>query len=421
MANWQDKWTELRRLTPGGQGDTYLVAAQGTTEPKRFLKVLKENRAERRNRMRREIACYTILRHPAIPALIDSNVLSFDDAGAIPYLVSEFVEGDNLGKVVAKRVLSSADAMQMTLTLLDIVGYAHSQETVHRDIKPDNLILRDKKPSDPVLVDFGMSFYEGEDELTPHGQEIGNRFLKLPEYFAGSTHQRDPRSDVTQCLGILFFALTGITPRALSDHAGNAPHQTPAGREALSRHTDMDLLALLRVFDRGFDGKLHARWENAASLKNALARIRMGKLQMNSETPEDMIARIKAQLEGHEENRLQQRSNVLTGARTLLGNATNLLYQEIPGLVLTSGNNVVDTPRGIATGMVGLAKGSDSIVGYTPLYALELQGEEIVITIDNEVVFRGLASAVKTDPAQIIEKARHFFLKGLTYRLASSE
>jgi hypothetical protein len=141
---------------------------------------------------------------------------------------------------------------------------------------------------------------------------------------------------------------------------------------------------------------------------------------MSSETPEDMIARIKAQLEGHEENRLQQRSDVLTGARTLLGNATGLLSQDIPGLVLTSGNNVVDTPRGIATGMIGLVKGSDHTVGYTPLYVLELQGEEIVITIDNEIVFRGLASAVKTDPPEIVEKARQLFLRGLTDRLASA-
>jgi eukaryotic-like serine/threonine-protein kinase len=419
MASWQEKWVELKRLTPGGQGDTYLVAADSTAEPKRFLKVLRENREERRNRMRREIACYTTLLHPAIPALIDSNVLSFDDETEIPYLVSEFVEGDNLSKVVTKRILSSADSMQLTLKLLEIVGYAHSQETVHRDIKPDNIVLRGNSPSDPVLIDFGMSFYEGEDELTPHGQEIGNRFLRLPEFFAGSSNQRDPRSDVTQCLGILFFSLTGITPRALRDHDGNAPHQSTAGREALSRHTDIDLLALLRIFDHGFDGRLHARWENAASLIAALEAVRIGESRMDGETPDEMIARIKAQLEGHEESRLQQRSEILTSARTLLGDGTGLLYREIPGLALTSGNNVVDTPKGIATGMVGLVKGSDHNVGYRPLYMIELQGDEIVITIDHEILFRGLASIVTAEPAQIVEKARDFFLRGLTKQLGS--
>ena len=152
-----------------------------------------------------------------------------------------------------------------------------------------------------------MSFYEGEDQLTGAAQDVGNRFLSLPEFSPGSPLKRDPRSDITLCAGILFYVLTGRMPRDLRDHGGAAPHQSEAGHEALLRHRDIDLLALLDVFDRAFDLAVHARWDSADSLMAALTRVRIGAPNMgNRETPEQMLERLRAQLEGHEEQRLQR-------------------------------------------------------------------------------------------------------------------
>lgn len=64
--------------------------------------------------------------------------------------------------------------------MADAVEHSHAAGGIHRDIKPDNVMLRDSKP-DPVLIDFGLTFnrFDVEDSLTGDHQELGNRFLRL--------------------------------------------------------------------------------------------------------------------------------------------------------------------------------------------------------------------------------------------------
>jgi serine/threonine protein kinase len=414
VSRWEDKWEIVQSLPGGGQGDTWLVKARGTKSPVHFLKVLRENRQERRERMRREIACYETLDHPRIPRLVDSNVIVFDQPGVIPYLVSEYVGGQHLEDYVIQRgYLRPAEAFEITLQLLDAVAYAHSHETVHRDIKPTNIVLRDNESSAPVLVDFGMSFYEGEDRLTPRSQEVGNRFLRLPEFSASSTNKRDPRSDVTLVAGILFYMLTGINPRNLRDEHGAGPHQTPVARTALARHSDIDLPRLLDVFDRAFDQVIHARFDSADAFSAALKTIRVGGPAMDrEETAEEMIERLKELMRGHEEKRLQARRAQLEQAFKMLWAAICSLANEIPGLHTTQGGFSVDPVSGRAAGMAGLVRASNS-KGYAPTYLIEIQGTELVFSLDDTALYRMPLKEFGADTSGIISKARSAYLMGL--------
>jgi len=258
-----------------------------------------------------------------------------------------------------------------------------------------------------------MSFYEGEDQLTGAAQDVGNRFLSLPEFSPGSPLKRDPRSDITLCAGILFYVLTGRMPRDLRDHGGAAPHQSEAGHEALLRHRDIDLLALLDVFDRAFDLAVHARWDSADSLMAALTRVRIGAPNMgNRETPEQMLERLRAQLEGHEEQRLQRVRVALERARTLINEGRDAVLNQLPGLLFTSGGNYVAPAEGKAGGMTGLIKASDER-GYAPQYLVEVQGTEIVLSLDGAVFFRCPMADLQGAADEIREKARDLFLMGL--------
>jgi eukaryotic-like serine/threonine-protein kinase len=418
MSRWEDKWELVESLAGGGQGDVALVKPRGTEGPVRFLKVLRDNRQERRERMRREIACYATLHHPRIPQLFDSNADAFEDPAVMPYLVSEYVGGRHLEDYVGEQgYLRAAEAFDFALKLLDTVTYAHTQETVHRDIKPSNVVLRDGQQSEPVLVDFGMSFYEGEDRLTPGGQEIGNRFLRLPEFSANSSNKRDPRSDVTLCAGILFYMLTGLTPRNLRDEHGSAPHQTGAGRAALARHIDIDLLPLLDVFDRAFDPVIHARWDTAEALSTALRRIRIGVSDgQRDESEDEILARLKATMDRHDEQRLQLRREQLDQAFWRMREAVNAIATEIPGLTTTQGGYTIDPAAGRATGMLGILKVSDSR-GYNPNYLIELQGTELVISLDGVPTIRCAATDVTANPDAVSASARTHFLRGLRSRI----
>ncbi|MDP9140547.1 MAG: DUF3322 domain-containing protein [Pseudomonadota bacterium] len=276
---WRDRWNVVREIPRGGQALAYVVARKANPAAGSFfLKMFDGAGTERRARMFREVTCYRTLSHPGIPKLIESNAAEYEDRTAQLYLVTELVAGKNLGQYdVQNRLLSAADAVNIFGQLLDIVEYTHAQEVVHRDIKPENVMVESLAPLKVRLVDFGLSFlgaeHDDDNHSTAIGQEIGNRFLRLPEHGVSSVNKRDARSDLTQCVGLLFFALTGLRPSLLEDENRRRPHQRADARERLARHVDLDLFSLLNVFDKAFEIDIDARWQTVEELRRALSKI----------------------------------------------------------------------------------------------------------------------------------------------------
>ncbi|MEG4814912.1 hypothetical protein [Microcoleus sp. K5-D4] len=82
--------------------------------------------------------------------------------------------------------------------------------------------------------------------------------------------QRDPRADITQCCGILFFAIAGSHPVTLLDCEERKPHQRPESQKALAKHPD-DLLAKVNgIFDRAFGTQIDYRWQSIPELQQTL-------------------------------------------------------------------------------------------------------------------------------------------------------
>ena len=128
-----------------------------------------------------------------------------------------------------------------------------------------NIVLRGANLAAPVLVDFGLSFNdEAEDDLTRVGDEIGNRFLRLPEHTLGI---RTTASDVTQLAGIFVYLLTGIEPRMLDDDAGRKPHRRePVHAVLAALFKNRQLLRLQSVFDKAFNNNALGRYQFAPDL-----------------------------------------------------------------------------------------------------------------------------------------------------------
>lgn len=274
---WDEKWEKVKQIGGGGQGETFLVQPK---DPKIFsktcvLKILKNQKdPERRQRMYREVAALKTLNCPGIPQLIDSNCDQF--ATDVPlYMVGEFIEGKTLSQLLENpaKPMGVRDAITLVIKLLETLQYCHKIGIVHRDIKPDNIIIRCNDISAPVLIDFGISFNESDTDnttLTEPRQQLGNRFLALPELQVNSSMQRDARADITQCCGILFFAIVGSPPVTLLDHEGRMPHQRLESQKALTNHPDGLLAKVNGIFDRAFGTHIDYRWQSIPELQQAL-------------------------------------------------------------------------------------------------------------------------------------------------------
>ena len=243
---------------------------------------------------------------------MESNAHRYLDRSTEPYLATEFIDGDELAKLV-QGDLAAQRARGVVIDLCEIVDQAHSLGVVHRDIKPDNIIIVQNGDSlVPYLVDFGLSYIDtSESEFeTSSGHELGNRFLRLPEHSIGSSNQRDPRSDITQCVGILFYMLTGKKPAVLDDDSGRKPHQRHFPRVALSA-SGFDQHQLLSIFDRGFATNIDARFQSVAELVTELVALQLLDEAPQTGNPADTLSRLRARLADPERDQLRRSSDNL--------------------------------------------------------------------------------------------------------------
>jgi serine/threonine protein kinase len=274
---WDERWESVKHLGAGGQGTTTLVKRRGGDDSVFVLKRLnRQNDPERRARMRREAVALQTLGHPGIPRYVDCNTQEY--ANDVPlFIVLEHIPGPTLEEFVADNAMALDDALAMAMVLTDILSYCHERNIGHRDIKPDNIILRNSSAREPVLIDFGQSF-NLDTTAEPIGgtqtnEQMGNRFLILPEHRVPGDSKRDLRSDLTSCCGVLFYALTREMPTMLRDASGHAPHERDSVRSGFEALASTRRLALLRLFARGFLHRVDDRWQTAAELNEALSGV----------------------------------------------------------------------------------------------------------------------------------------------------
>lgn len=164
--------------------------------------------------------CERFRREARLSALADHpNVLEVYDTGTLPdgspYLVMERVNGENLSHLLRRGPLSLAGAVEVVRQLLAGLCALEAAGIVHRDIKPDNLMLHDPGDGGPVvkLVDFGISkriAVESAAKLTCHGALVGTPQYMSPEQIRG--HEVDLRSDIYATGAVLYEVLTGHAP-----------------------------------------------------------------------------------------------------------------------------------------------------------------------------------------------------------------
>ncbi len=224
-------------------------------------------------RMAREAHAAARLGHPAMVRVFDFGWTSRAD----PFLVMELVQGESLGAILRRELrLPAIQAVQLLLPLADGLRSAHDKGIVHRDVKPDNiLIARDEfGRQQPKLLDFGIAKVDqtlaNEDrKLTQEGVALGSPEYMSPEQALGR-EDIDHRSDVWALCVVLYETITGKVPWDRPNY--NALMQCII-HEAAVPTTDFSAgdADLWRVIERGLAKNPDNRWASMTELGEALA------------------------------------------------------------------------------------------------------------------------------------------------------
>ncbi len=390
LDEWNERWTPVAGPgIKGGQSES--VIAEDSEGRRVFVKKLKFNdRKAARRRFVREVRSYETLEHPQLPKLIETNVHLWRDWSQRLYLVLEAIDGPTLAaRVVSVGALSVSEATAFISTVLETLDFCHNNDVVHRDIKPSNVMLRNDDPGDAVVVDFGLSFNSSDSDqsdLTRVNEEIGNRFLRVPEH---STGGRTPVADVTQAAGLLVFALTGSEPRVLVDEDGLKPHQRTSARAALSDCLSRGQYRRLQsVFDRAFDLRAAARFPTADSLRSAILHA------MADEEPGPGLQSLLAQLDERiaaEDHQLATHHATALKAFAADIESVAMRFAASKRLQCAHGRGPDDYLASVPYGHINLALTPLHGTGARRLVAfrLEAAGGELVVRVEDEVLWRG--------------------------------
>ncbi|HEU5050830.1 MAG TPA: protein kinase [Gemmatimonadales bacterium] len=203
-----DRYRIERELGRGGMATVYLAEDLKHHRPV-AVKVLRPEltAALGPERFLQEIDVAAHLQHPHILPLFDSGRL---DSGLL-YYVMPYVEGESLrGRISREKQLPLDDALRLTVEVAGALDAAHARGIIHRDVKPENILLQG---GHAVIADFGIAravSAAGGDRLTETGIALGTPTYMSPEQSAGS--EVDARADVYALGCVLYEMLTGSPP-----------------------------------------------------------------------------------------------------------------------------------------------------------------------------------------------------------------
>ncbi|HVX42085.1 MAG TPA: serine/threonine-protein kinase [Gemmatimonadaceae bacterium] len=205
-------------------------------------------RSEIKTRFLREAETAAQLNHPNIV-----DIYAVDEAEGIVYFVMAYITGDNLAKRLHDQGALSCDETRRILRdVADALAYAHERGVVHRDIKPDNILI-DAQSGRPMVTDFGIAraVSEGDTRLTATGIAIGTPTYMSPEQAAGE-RTIDGRSDLYSLGVVGYQMLTGeppfianSTPAILVKHISEQPTPIEQRRSDVPQDLARSIMMLL--------------------------------------------------------------------------------------------------------------------------------------------------------------------------------
>jgi eukaryotic-like serine/threonine-protein kinase len=258
-----------KHLAQGGMADVYLAT---DTELQRRIafKIMLNTLAQDKqfvDRFRREAQAAAQLEHPNIVQIYDTGLFN----GIQPYIAMQYIDGGSLHEALDElrqqdKLFPTVQALWLVKQIADALNVAHQAGIVHRDIKPNNVLLR--RDGTPVLTDLGIAAISGATRLTRTGSIMGTPHYMSPEQIRGKPV--DGRCDIYSLGVVLYELLAGDVPftgedsmAILHKQAYDPPPPLSSLRTGLTSQTHA-------VVNRCLQKEPNLRFQNVPQLIDAL-------------------------------------------------------------------------------------------------------------------------------------------------------
>ncbi|MBK5260196.1 MAG: protein kinase [Thermoanaerobaculia bacterium] len=233
----------ISRLGAGGMGEVWRAEDTRLQRPA-AIKILSEKIAsdpDWKARFLREARTAAQLNHPNI-----ATIYSIDEEGDVTYIAMELVEGPTLAGMIASQSLSVNDVTRIGRQTADALAAAHDKQIVHRDIKPDNIVVLQRSIK---VLDFGIAKVIGptaDDSLTRGQLILGTPYYMSPEQALGN--KMDFRTDIFSLGVVMYEALAGRRPfqgTSVTDTVLQILTKEAPDLQTLAPHLPSDLVAIV--------------------------------------------------------------------------------------------------------------------------------------------------------------------------------
>jgi eukaryotic-like serine/threonine-protein kinase len=269
------KYQLVRPLGEGGMGSIWL-AHNLPLDADVALKLIRADAAapDAAGRLLTEARAAARLRHPSIVRIFDLGQTERNE----PFIVMELLEGESLGVVLDRKItLPAENAVQTLLPVIAGLARAHESGVIHRDVKPENIVLSRGEAGTlvPKLVDFGVVKFRDRSPFNPLAGDIeGSPDYMAPEQARGSVDV-DERADVWGMSVVMYEVLCGERPFSAPNHRllldviqRDPPSPLPLGE------VDPELA---KIVLRGLAKQRRERWQSMRELGQALAQWAAGR------------------------------------------------------------------------------------------------------------------------------------------------
>jgi serine/threonine protein kinase len=260
----------MSRLGSGGMGEVWRAEDTRLLRPV-AIKILSEriaNDPEWKARFLREARTVAQMNHPNI-----ATIYAIEQEGDTLFIAMELVEGESLGDIIDRGALAPREAVRIITEVVEALGEAHDKGIIHRDVKPDNIIVGKRGVK---VLDFGIAKQTNPtaadtNTLTQGGMIVGTPYYMSPEQARG--RQVDARSDLFSIGVVLYEMVTGRRP-----FDGESATETMMN---IIMHEPRDVAevrpnvppALAEVIRRALQKRVEARYATAGEMIAAMAKI----------------------------------------------------------------------------------------------------------------------------------------------------
>ena len=264
-----------RKIGSGGMGEVFL--AQDTQLNRnvalKFLPPEYTSDPSIKSKFMREAQAAAALNHPNI-----ITVYEVAEHQNRSYIVMEYVEGESLKELIARRDLRISELIDIAMQISQGLAKAHEAGITHRDVKPQNVLV--DKDGRARIVDFGLAKLKGEIKITQSGSTLGTISYISPELAQGE--QMDRRSDIFSLGVILYEMITGRLPFQGENQAAILRSIINEQPQPLARYNNRASQELQRIVSKALSKDKAERYQHADDLLADLRREQKASEQMRS-------------------------------------------------------------------------------------------------------------------------------------------